>query len=82
MDEFKEFLISWICNQNGLQEDTIECEKNMFENGYVDSLGLFGLLLDIEEKFNIVLTEDDILDDSASTINGLSSILHRRKINN
>ncbi|WP_345993680.1 acyl carrier protein [Sulfurimonas sp. HSL-1716] len=78
MNEYKEFLISWICEKTGIEKNKIDSEINMFENGYVDSLSLFGLLLDIETNFGVTLDTDDILNDRAATVDGLSEILKNK----
>ncbi len=50
-------------------------DVNMFEQDYVDSLGIFQLLLGIEKDFGITLLPEDIIGDNIATINGLSKII-------
>lgn len=78
MDKYIDFLIKWISEKNGFDEKDIKISVNMFENGYIDSLGLFGLLIDLETNFGITFDENDILDSGASTIEGLAKILSKK----
>jgi len=78
MNKYKNFLINWICEKKGLEKESIKSDVNMFENDYIDSLGFFGLLMDLEMEFDITLDENDILDHNASTIEGLVNILIKK----
>jgi len=78
MNKYENFLIEWVGENSGIKKEIIDINANMFENAYVDSLALFGLLVDIEMNFGITLDENDILDDKASTIKGFAEILIKK----
>jgi len=78
MNKYIDFLTKFISEKNGFDEKEINISANMFENGYMDSLGLFGLLIDLETTFGTTLDENDILDSEAVTIEGLANILSKK----
>jgi acyl carrier protein len=52
-------------------------ELDLFEQGYVDSVGLTELLAFIEDEFSIEVPEDDLLSDEFVTIDGMARVLAR-----
>ncbi len=51
---------------------------DLFENGYVDSVGVVELLEFIRTEFGVELPDDDLLSDEFSTIDGLAVIITRQ----
>ena len=52
-------------------------DQDLFEAGYVDSIGLAELLAWIEERFGIEVPEDDLVSDEFTTIDGMAAALAR-----
>jgi acyl carrier protein len=52
-------------------------ETDLFEAGYVDSVGLIELLAFIEKDFGVEVPDDELVSDEFSTIAGMSSVLVR-----
>jgi acyl carrier protein len=50
---------------------------DLFEGGYVDSVGLTELLAFIEEEFSLEVPEEDLLSDEFATIDGMARVLAR-----
>ena len=50
----------------------------LFDNGYVDSLGIVALMAFIETSFGIELAEEDLFDIRFATIDGISEIIASR----
>jgi len=50
----------------------------LFDDGYVDSLGVVSLMAFIETSFSVELDEEDLFDIRFSTINGISEIIAAR----
>ncbi len=51
----------------------------LFDSGYLDSLGIVALTAFIEETFAITLTEEDLFDPRFTTIAGIAEIIATRK---
>jgi len=54
---------------------------NFVDSGHVDSLAIIKFVLDLEEKFDISLSEEDMLDPQFRTIGGLVSIIESKLSN-
>ena len=50
---------------------------NLFEHGYVDSVGAVELLGFLQEEFNVEVPDDDLLADDFSTVAGIARIVLR-----
>lgn len=82
MIDYRQFLITWISKNKGLDENQVDINVDIFENNYVDSLGIFSLIIDIELELDIVLKPEDIVDSHLSnTVEGLSNILLKKQVN-
>jgi acyl carrier protein len=51
---------------------------DLFESGYVDSLGLAELLQFIQDEFDVEIPDEDILSDDFSRIDGIARIVCTR----
>jgi len=54
-------------------------DDSLFDHQVVDSIGLVGLISMIEEHFEIEFTDDDLVPEKLSTVNGLVSIVNDKK---
>lgn len=50
---------------------------DLFENSYVDSVGLAELLGFIEEEFGVVVPDDDLLSEEFASIDGIARAVCR-----
>ena len=50
---------------------------NFIKLGYIDSISIIRLMLEIEQQFNIMLTSEDISSNEFKTVNGLSKMIER-----
>ncbi len=82
MIDYRQFLITWISKNKGFDAKQIDINANIFENNYVDSIGIFSLIIDIELELNIILKPEDIANsDVSNTIEGLANILSKKSVN-
>ena len=52
-------------------------EVDLFERGYVDSVGFVELLEFLSQEFGVEIPDEDLLDDDFSSINGIARIVSR-----
>ena len=45
------------------------------ESGHIDSLGVMKFIVQLEEKFGIVISDEDMLSDDFRTVGGLSKLI-------
>ena len=74
-----DFILEFLSRYGELPgEDPGEKLKADFvQAGLIDSFGLFSLVGELEEKFQIQLTADDLADPAFKTAGGLSAIISR-----
>jgi acyl carrier protein len=52
-------------------------DVDLFEGGYVDSVGLAELLAFLEEEFSVAIPDEVLVSDEFATIEGIARIVHR-----
>jgi acyl carrier protein len=62
-------------------DDDLEFSRTveLFDAGYVDSLGIVALTAFIEDTFAVALTEEDLFDPRFTTIAGMAEIVASRR---
>jgi len=74
-EEIKNFIIKYIEKKGKLPKNTDFATFNYIETGYIDSIGIIKFIVEIEQKFNIQISEDDIMSEKFKTIKGLINII-------
>lgn len=75
-----EFVSSLIQRKGKLPEGCDVPAFDFIDSGYVDSLAMIKFVLEIEEKYDISLSEEDMLDPRFRTIGGLASIIESKLV--
>jgi len=70
---------AFVRNQFSVNPDDprFDREVDLFEHGYVDSVGIVELLGFLQEKFNVEIPDDDLLSEDFSSIAGIARIVLR-----
>jgi len=79
-NEVREFVIKLLEKKRPIAKDIDIESLKYFKSGYVDSLGLMKFIFQIEEKFDVEISEEDMMDESFSTIGGLVQIILNKMI--
>ena len=77
MDRVEEFLIEFIANNSGLDVGKIDTDVDVFERTYLDSIGIFTLLVEIENEFDKSITLEEISTLEHYTINNIKELIQR-----
>lgn len=70
-NDIVETIVHLVAQRANLDLSAISCDLNFFEEGWVDSLAMFRLILDIEKAIGIKLPMYETCLDNLTTINGL-----------
>ena len=77
-DQLRDFILkelAWDLSLDGLSND-----YPLLDNGIVDSLGMLKLLEFIEDKFAVVLSDEDLIPENFESIDTMAEIIEKRKI--
>lgn len=79
-DEIAERLEAFIRTQYSISADDpgFTRDVDLFDLGYVDSIGLVELLAFISTSFEVEIEDDDLLSDEFSNIDGMAKIVCRQ----
>lgn len=75
MERHEEFIKEWLSERSGTAIADIDLSVNIFERGYIDSLGIFQFFLDVETEFGVRFSEADMGDLRLSTVKGLVELI-------
>ena len=63
----------------GSSTDHILASTSLFEDGFVDSLGLQQILIHVEDEYDIEVDEDDLIPENFATVGGIAGLVMKRK---
>ena len=78
MEKILLFLQEYIEREYDLPKDEDFMEFKYLESGYIDSIAVFAFMADIEKHFDIEITDNEMMDESLSTIGGLAKFIQRK----
>lgn len=81
-DKYVNFLKEKISDSSGIEIEKISSNINIFSNNYVDSIAIFTLFVEIEDRFNIEISVEDLENLDISTIEGLAKAIENAEQNN
>lgn len=70
-----QFIRHYLSRHRGIDVEGIAPDANLFEQGYVDSLGIFRMVIALENEFGIRLETKDLLDLRVASVHGLVELL-------
>ncbi len=75
MDKVEEFLIEFISQNSGVDISKIDTNVDIFESAYIDSIGIFTLLVEIENEFDKSITLEEISTLEQYTIKNIKELI-------
>lgn len=66
--------------QKGIQEDEIKLTTRYLDEGIIDSLGLIIMIDELEERFSIRFSAEDMQSYEFQTVSGLAAIIERLRV--
>lgn len=77
-EAIKDFILKYISKKGKLPKD-IDIDKfNYIDTGYVDSMGILKFVVELEQEFDIQISDDDIMLQEFKTIGGLVGIINKK----
>ena len=55
-------------------------DTSFLENGIVDSMNMMEIVMFVEEKFGVAVTDEDITPDNFDSVNQLADFIRRKKV--
>lgn len=77
----KEYILKWLQEELSICIDNQEdfCKSNYLESGLIDSMGFVQLIAEIEDYFEITMTEEDFENPELMTIYGLINLVEEKQ---
>ncbi|PHS07370.1 MAG: acyl carrier protein [Blastopirellula sp.] len=75
LTDIRDFIFSQfpIATQQNISDDT-----SLIDQGIIDSMGVLEIVTFIEEKYTIILDDDEMLGDNFHSIDALSKFVHSK----
>ena len=78
--EIKDYIVKYISKKGKLPENIDIDSFNYIETGYVDSMGILKFVVELEQKFDIQISDDDMMKPEFKTIGGLIKFVKKKRI--
>ena len=77
-NEIKKFIVNYLEKKGKISKDIDIDNLKYIETGYIDSIGIVKFIIELEEKFDIQILEEDILSEEFKTVKGLVNIINKK----
>ena len=76
----KDWLVHWFAGHKGLTAEEVKAQVSLsyFDAGWLDSFEFITFILEIEQKFGIQFSNDDLQNWDFQNIDGLAKIIDRK----
>lgn len=79
-DKFQTWMLHFIARHHDISSIDVGylLECNLFEEGFIDSMGIMNMVMEAEEEFNFSFTAEDFQDRRFSSILGMKEIISEK----
>jgi acyl carrier protein len=77
MDKLEQYLVDYICEHSLIETDKIDVNIDIFENGYIDSIGIYSLLIQIDDKFDKEISIEEIMTLDFYSIKNIAKLIQQ-----
>ena len=74
----KEYILELLQKNYEIEDDVDVDNLNYIEEGYVTSLGLIQFMIELEEKFNIRFTDDELYSEDIRVVGSLTELIEKK----
>lgn len=74
----KEYILELLQKNYTIEDDADVDNLNYIEEGYVTSLGLIQFMIELEEKFNIRFTDDELYSEDIRVVGSLAELIEKK----
>lgn len=78
MNSVREFVIEYIQREYTLPEDIDVMQLNYVDLGYIDSLGMIQFFATLEDEFNILFTDEEMVSSEVKVVGMLISMIEAK----
>lgn len=77
--DVRNFLIDFIQRSHSLPKDDEIDSIDLFAAGYVDSMAVIRLVVELESMFDVRIEEEDIVSAAFKTVAGIANLVEQKK---
>ncbi len=74
-----DFMLNWVSERKQIKVHLINPDENIFTSGYVDSLGMFRLIFDVETAFDVEFNQAVLFSSGATSFNAIAEAMLQSK---
>jgi acyl carrier protein len=78
MEDIQKSLLSFITRSFMVDEDEIDLDKSMIDEGIIDSFGLVEIAAFLEKQFSIKISQDDMIRENFGSVLKIVAFVERR----
>ncbi len=78
-EDIKSFILKYISKKGKLPNDINIDEFNYIDTGYIDSMALLKFIVELEQEFDVQISDEDMISKEFKTIGGLANIIANKE---
>ncbi len=78
MDEIVSYIKEYVEREYDIPAGRDILEFDFLDEGYVDSISFFAFMAEIEDRYNIEISDEELSNRQLSTIGGLANFIRKR----
>lgn len=78
MESIREFVLDYIQSQYTIPEGEDVDRFNYIESGYIDSIGMISFVMEIEDRYGIMFTDEELTDSRFQVIGSLIDMIQQK----
>ncbi len=78
-EDIKSFILKYISKKGKLPNDINIDEFNYIDTGYIDSMALLKFIVELEQEFDVQISDDDMMSKEFKTIGGLTNLISNKE---
>lgn len=78
INKIRAYIVNELEKKSPLPKDVDINEYDYLSSGHIDSMGIIKFIMNIEEKYDIELTDEDIQSGEFRTIGGIAYLINKK----
>ena len=78
MENIKDFIIAYVEHKGKMPENIDLDAFDFVKSGYIDSIAMFKFVVELEEEFDIEISDEEMMMPQLATIGGLTSFISEK----
>lgn len=77
-DVIKKEIRDFLSTMDNTKTDLLKDDSLIFQEGFIESIGLIQLVVFLEDRFGFVTSDDDLIEENFQSLNAITSLILKK----